>query len=158
MLNEKILTIVIEKMPFGVVIADSDFNVLLWNQKATEMVGVTLDKAASSVWHGENKVYEIDKVTQLSVQDMPMYKAIANKETSIDRRVYVTGVKKNVYLNINAFPILDEAGNLVRAAVIMTDITKDIKVQNFVNELGAMLDDVKNTLRHSIQEGSEAVI
>ncbi len=120
-LANSMLRALIEAMPAGVVVTDSDGGIILANPIANAVLGSALMGATYNP--REDPLYRLDG-TRLPLEDIPLYRAIHHGES-------VEGIEAALHKEDNcrtfvlmaASPVRDELGRVISAVAIVQDIT-----------------------------------
>ncbi|MCE3260203.1 MAG: hypothetical protein K0S12_1844, partial [Bacteroidetes bacterium] len=132
--NEKRISLILENIGEGVVVADTKKRVILLNQMAEEIL--ELDNIAGATdWSGMYDIYYPDGRTVFPAQNLPLERALrgeATDEEEILLRNPDTGQTK--LLKVNGRPIFDERGNLRAAVATIKDTTKFKEMERALEE------------------------
>ena len=121
----RILQSVLDCMGEGVVVADREARLLVFNPAAERILGRSSGLTASDRWNPLYQVYRPDRATPYSAEDLPLYRAIRGE--SIDHvEVYVAhpSLQDGSWMLINARPLRDEQGETQGGLVVFHDITR----------------------------------
>ena len=72
----RILQLVLDCMREGVVVADREARLLVFNPAAERILGRSSSLAATERWDPLYKVYRPDRVTPYATEDLPLFRAI----------------------------------------------------------------------------------
>ncbi|EMA39145.1 PAS sensor protein [Halobiforma nitratireducens JCM 10879] len=111
---------ILEAMPVGTVVLDADATITRINERARELLDVT-DLDTFSL--GDRPVYD-ETGEQLSVDERPFARTLATGEPIYDHVLQVeraAGGRR--WLSVNAVPITDETGEIIRVITTQEDIT-----------------------------------
>lgn len=123
--NEQKLTTILENIGDGVLVADSNRNVMLANYMANEMFGVEEDSKIPVNFSDGFELFFPDEKTTFPVQNLPMERALKGEATDdIDLVLWspISNEKKRVLLS--GRPIIDLQKNVVAAVITIKDISK----------------------------------
>lgn len=120
-LANSMLRALIEAMPAGVVVTDSDGGIILANPIANAILGSALMGATYNP--REDPLYRLDG-TRLPLEDIPLYRAIHHGESveSIEAVLHKEDNSRTFVL-MAASPVRDELGRVISAVAIVQDIT-----------------------------------
>jgi PAS domain S-box-containing protein len=125
-LDEKtrLLELILDCTPDGVVAADTDVNLFIFNPAAQKMVGMGVVDSSPDTWPEAYGCYYDEGDTPCKPEDLPVMQALAGKSVH-EMQVYLKnkGQPRGVWLSCNAEPLRDETDFVVGAVVIMRDIT-----------------------------------
>ncbi len=116
-----LLNNVIQQSTEAVLVADNDLNILIWNEKATELLGIGSSKDNKPSWSEEYELYNIDTVTRISEEHLPLTRAIKQGITSRNSEIYIKDT--DMYLSVNATPLYDEEFIQIGGMAVISDIT-----------------------------------
>lgn len=122
--NEQKLTLILENIGDGVLVADSNRNVLLANYMVNELFGVEEDSKIPVNFSNGFELLFPDEKTTFPVQNLPMEKALKGEITDdidVVLRNPTSNEKKRVLLS--GRPIIDLQKNVVAAVITIKDIT-----------------------------------
>jgi sigma-B regulation protein RsbU (phosphoserine phosphatase) len=134
----KILESVFNSMKEGVIVADSHGKFVMFNNAATEMVGVGLTDSEPRNWPTRYGVFLSDMVTQCPVEELPLYRAIQGYETD-EKEIFIRNPLKEegVWLRITGRPIRQETGELRGGVIVTRDVTQQKRAEKAEKELEA---------------------
>jgi PAS domain S-box-containing protein len=131
--NELKLHLILENIGEGVIVADNNQKVVLSNQMAEEILGIT--ELSSSDWEDRYNIYHPDGRTVFPAQDLPLEKALkgfTTNETELVLQDVKTGRKKLV--KVTGHPIRDDKNRVIAAVATIKDITKFRQLQKALEE------------------------
>ncbi|HEQ98246.1 MAG TPA: PAS domain S-box protein [candidate division Zixibacteria bacterium] len=120
-----ILSFAIDNIPYGVVAADLDGRLLVFNKAAERMLGISaadMDSAKSSLLKG---CYFPDKLTPYSSDRFPLVKAIQGDKID-DELIYIKNQANpsGLWIIISGRPLKDEDGFLRGGMIVFHDVSK----------------------------------
>lgn len=121
----RILRSVLDCMREGVVVADRESRLLVFNPAAEQILGRAPEVAGADRWNPVHTVYRPDRRTLYEAEDLPMYRAIHGE--SLDQvEVYIghPSVQNGSFMLVNARPLRDERGEVQGGLVVFHDITR----------------------------------
>lgn len=149
---------VVESMPYGIIISDSAGNSIFWNEKASFIMKAAEDAIQQKDWVHQFGVFNLDKTTMYTTEDLPMSKALRG-EYIADEKLYIHNkdLPEGVYLKISAFPIIENE-QISAAVVLFDDITKEQQLyDNIIGQINGLtsylkqLDTLKTVYSHENQ-------
>ncbi|MAL17613.1 MAG: hypothetical protein CL670_14510 [Balneola sp.] len=136
----------IDDLQIGVVIQDVNSNILLSNQKAEELLGVSKnDLHGRPADHEEWEIIKEDE-TEFPTQELPVAQAIATKKYVHDVMMGVYNPKKEDYLwfLVDSNPQLNEEGEVERVVTTFIDVSDRIKAENAIKKQQQQLQIMMN--------------
>jgi signal transduction histidine kinase len=126
-LREKtqILQSVLDCMREGVVVADRDAHLLVFNPAAEQILGRAPGSQDSDRWTPLHKVYQPDRITPYATEDLPLFRAIRGE--SLDQiELYIAhpSLQNGSWMLVNARPLRDDHGAAQGGLVVFHDITR----------------------------------
>ena len=124
----QLMEIVFDSMADGVLVTDTNSNLLFSNQKATQVFNleVMTPDLLPSAWAERGGLFEADKETYLSTDRNPLLQALRGEATD-DMEVFVRNrlSPDGIHLNVNGRPLLNADNEVTAGVVIFRDTTKD---------------------------------
>jgi PAS domain S-box-containing protein len=118
--TNNMLRAIIETLPAGMVIVDSEGRVVLANPQARAILGREL---SGTYEYKENVFYRMDGLRMLP-EEMPLFRAIRSGEITSGLEVRVSRPDGSWgFLLLAASPVCDEAGRITHAVKVLQDIT-----------------------------------
>ncbi|MEG5032004.1 PAS domain S-box protein [Microcoleus sp. AT3-D2] len=137
----------IDNLNAGFVIHATDTSIQLCNEKACELLGLSMDQmlgktAISPTWH-----FVREDGSVMPLEEYPVNQVLSSGSSL---KNYVLGIKKEidscVWVLVNAYPEFDQNGKIIQVVVTFIDVSKRKKVeqdiQNTRNFLQALLDNL----------------
>ncbi|MBV8130199.1 MAG: GAF domain-containing protein [Planctomycetaceae bacterium] len=119
-----ILQLVLDCMREGVVVADREARLLVFNPAAERILGRSSSFAATERWAPLYKVYRPDRVTPYATEDLPLFRAIRGE--SLDHaELYIAhpSLQDGSWMLVNARPLRDDQGEIQGGMVVFHDVT-----------------------------------
>jgi PAS domain S-box-containing protein len=143
------LNTIIEAMPDGVFVCDTENHMLRVNAKAAEMFGVSVEEALrpGTPLNAMNQVRNLEG-NPLSVKEMPLALALKG-ETRTDFRMITRrpGSTEDSYLRASYAPIRDNHGEIIGAVAVASDITELHRLERQKDEfLGIASHELKTPI------------
>jgi signal transduction histidine kinase len=126
-LREKtqILQSVLDCMREGVLVADCQARLLVFNPAAEQILGRAPGAGETGRWAPLHKVYHPDRITPYATEDLPLFRAIRGE--SLDQvELYIAhpSLQNGSWMLVNARPLRDEHGAVQGGLVVFHDITR----------------------------------
>ena len=154
---------VFDSMADGIIVTDTDNNLLFSNQKATQVFNleVMTPDLLPSAWAEKGGLFEDDKETYLPTDRNPLLQALRG-ETTDDVEVFVRNrfSPDGIHLNVNGRPLLNTDNEVTAGVVIFRDTTKDKeaadKLEQTISELRTQTQ-LMETVFNGINDGIAVV-
>lgn len=143
--NASVLAFLLNKIPYGVVLCNKDYQIVLWNEYANNIVGESVGTVDVGEWVKQNKFFTRDG-KELSDNDRALYKAVKNNVETASKTI-VKLPQKDVYLETEAYPLHDEKNNVIGGAAFFKDVTNQVQVGKLLNEILDKLNDMQVYLK-----------
>jgi PAS domain-containing protein len=146
----KVISQVLERLNYGVIICDNNANFKLWNKRAEVVIGISSKIENRDDWTKYFSVCKMDGTT-LPLKDYPIIKALSGV-TTVDDIIMVENenLEHPVYLGIDSFPLLDDELNIIGGAVVFRDITEQVKMEKLFDEISIRFEHIRKLLERSI--------
>ena len=121
----RILQLVLDCMREGVVVADRESRLLVFNPAAERILGRSSSLAATDRWDPLYQVYRPDRVTPYATEDLPLFRAIRGE--SLDHAelfIAQPSLQDGSWMMVNARPLRDDQGEIQGGMVVFHDITR----------------------------------
>jgi len=121
----RILQSVLDCMGEGVVVADREARLLVFNPAAERILGRSSGLGSTEHWNPLYKVYRPDRVTPYTTDEQPLYRAIRGE--SLDHEeLYIAhpSLQDGSWMLVNARPLRDDHGAIQGGMVVFHDVTR----------------------------------
>ncbi len=120
----RILQSIVNSIAAGIVVANSEGRLILFNPAAEEIVGVGLTEAMPEEWAERYGCYLPDRVTRFRTEDLPLVRALRGEKVE-NVYLFIRNFHKpdGIMLLIQASPLVDENGTVKGGVVVFTDVT-----------------------------------
>jgi PAS domain S-box-containing protein len=123
--NEEKLSLIIENIGEGVVVANADKQIVIANTMANEIFGIEENEAMPINLTDHFELYFPDEKTVFPSQNLPMERALNGEETNdVDVVLWDPVAKDKKRLLISGRPLVDQNDKVVYAVVTVKDISK----------------------------------
>lgn len=143
------LMAILDSVADGLVVYDCEENVILANQAAARMAGMSLFGKDKTTIRQSIQIYHTKNGAPLPVEEEPYFHALHQKE-ACEKEGYIEGNSispDGMWLRANAAPVLDKSQNLIGVVSTFCDISERKKLQNERDALSSMIaHDLKNHL------------
>ncbi len=155
----QLMETVFDSMADGIIVTDTDSNLLFSNQKATQVFNleVMTPDLLPSAWAERGGLFDTDKETYLSTDRNPLLRALRG-ETTDNAEVFVRNrfSPDGIHLNVNGRPLLNADNEVTAGVVIFRDTTKDkeaaAKLEQTIGELRGQTQ-LMETVFNGISDG-----
>jgi PAS domain S-box-containing protein len=122
--QQELLRALMENLAEGVVACDAAGKLMFFNKVAREWHGTDIRTVPPEKWAEDFDIYGPDGVTHLEMEDIPLVRAATGEHV---RNAEMVIVRKNYpprYVIASGDPLMDAAGEMIGAVVVMRDITE----------------------------------
>lgn len=124
-LNNTLCTL-IDVMPIGVIVIDSNGEIVLNNTASENILGGSASKIGGKISRLGDKAYSVHKLdgTEISSRELPYWKTIEKGKIIKDKKIAIhrkDGKEKIILLS--STPVCDNRGNVMNAVIVFKDIT-----------------------------------
>ncbi|MBK0403030.1 PAS domain S-box protein [Adhaeribacter sp. BT258] len=134
--NEKRLKLILTSIGEGVIIMNTEEQILLFNKKAEELLGTGPWDLPLKQWPGFYGIYEADGSTLFPAENLPLARALqgfAEEETEVLIRNKQFPEGRHIFLS--GKPIRDNNGKITGAILDLKDITEQRKLEEYLKEI-----------------------
>ena len=136
--NEQRMKLILDNIGEGVVVSDTNQNILLANPTAGEIIGIKEDNNTFSIemdWSKHFELFYPDEKTTFPAQNLPLEKAIKG-EFSDDIEIIILNNKtmEKKRIQVTGRPIKDENNTIIAAVATIRDITKYKELEDALKE------------------------
>ena len=133
--NEQKLRLILENISDGVIVADTNKNVLMANEMANTLFGVEEDEKMTADFSTYYELYLPDEKTVFPSQNLPMERALKGNATDdIDVVFWNPEVQEKKRMLLSGRPILDQKKEVIAAVITIKDITKYKQLEEELKE------------------------
>lgn len=135
-----ILRSILDNLAEGVIVANVQGKLLLFNSAAQRLAGIGLLDAQMTEWSQAYGVYYGDCKTLYAWQDLPLVRALKGQEVK-DEQIFLKNEERpeGAWIKCNARPLRDEAGTLIGGVVIICDVSERKRADEVCSELTSMV-------------------
>ncbi len=129
------LFITLNNLSEGIIISNSDGEILFLNSEAKKILGLGSKNIAFEQWVSEGGFFYPDRLTPYQAQDFPLVRAI-NGERIHDERIFIRNSENpdGFYISVDANPVRHAEGSFIGASFIFRDISETIKSETSLQE------------------------
>lgn len=133
--NEQKLSLIIDNIGEGVIVANADKKILLANYMANELFGVEDDTQISANFSDRFEVYLPDEKTIFPSQNLPMDRALRGEITDdIDVVFWNPTAQEKKRVLLSGRPIIDQNNHVIAAVITIKDISKYKQMEEELKE------------------------
>ncbi|GAC1598910.1 MAG: PAS domain S-box protein [Acidimicrobiales bacterium] len=133
--ERKFLQAVLDSLEEGIVACDAEGTLTLFNPATERLHGLPLEGLAPESWARHYDLYAADGVTPLSLEEVPLFRALHGSVVDNDEMVVVPKQGGRHLLRCKGQAIFDDAGTKLGAVVAMHDITDQRRNENSLRRL-----------------------
>ena len=129
--QSELLRAVFDTIREGIIVSDESGEFLYANPGAKEILDKEYFVRHQGKWSEKSKEFYFypDRVTPIENEDLPLYRAIFNGETTEDMNIFVRRPDHpdgGIYLWTSARPLLNEVGGIRGGVIIFRDVTRRV--------------------------------
>lgn len=156
-----LLQSILDGMSDGVVVADGQGRLVLFNPAAHAILGLEESDVGTQSWSRRCEVYRPDGKTPYSEDELPLVKSIAGVRTdNVEVLCGAHGTDRKRWLCANGRPLMDEQGRSLGGVVAFRDITEEKTVrdalladQRFMERLLMAHEHDRRLMAYEIHDG-----
>ena len=152
----QVLDAIIRSMGDGVVVADADARLTLFNPSAERILGMGVTDHPPEEWSDAYGVFYADAATLVPTEDLPLVRA-GQGESVEDMELFIrnSGVPEGVYINVYASPLRNEAQDVVGGVAVFRDVSQrrmetEALTQAFAHGRLEVIDTVLHNIGNAI--------
>lgn len=128
--REQILQSVVNSLTVGVVVADNEGRLILFNPSAEEILGIGLTETQPEDWVAKYGLFLSDKVTPFATEDLPLVRSL-NGDTVHDVEMFIRNPNRpgGVLITVSASPLTDKMGKIQGGVAVFYDITEQKRME-----------------------------
>ena len=156
-LDKRTLVSILHCIADGVVVADREGRLTVFNPAAEEIVGANTDELTPEQWSEYFRLYLPDKQTPYPSEELPLRRAMRG-ETLHDEEVFVRteDSPEGRYISVTGAPVVDEFGKPCGGVVVFRDITShktsEQEIRRLNEELERRVDERTQELQSVVRE------
>lgn len=143
--NPSVLIFLLNKIPHGVVLCNLNYEIVLWNDFTSRLIGDSVKTVSDGLWQKEGKYFTRDG-KPLMEEDRALYMAVKNNQETTSKTIVKYG-DKEYYIETEAYPLHDEQNNIIGGAAFFKDVTANVKMDKTLNEIQEKLNEILEYLK-----------
>ena len=131
---------IMDAIPVGVTVIDTNGQFLLFNRAIHEMAGMGATGTGQEGWTETYGILKPDGVTPYPAEDLPLSRALQGEAVDNDVEVLTNPRAGKVWVSTDGRPLRDEGGAIHGAVSIVRDITQQMALQREISARNAALE------------------
>jgi len=154
--SEQLISLILDHVNDGVVIADSKGTFVYWNTLARKVTNSGPADILPEQWSEYYGCFLPDKQTPFPSEQLPLYRAIRGEYVN-DVLIYVhnSRMPEGAWLNVSASPIKNEEGNICGALASFQDVSSWKKenedLSHSLRYIASLMQSIDHTLATTCQ-------
>ncbi len=154
----QLLSLVLESMGDGLVVADEQGRLLFFNPAAERIIGLGLTEVAPEEWSSHYGIFLPDGRTPFPVHDLPLARALQGEESNqVEMFVRNSEVPQGVFISVTGRPLRDEQGVLRGGVVVFRDSSRTKQSEQQLQQAVAELRRSEERFRRLFNESPDAI-
>jgi two-component system, cell cycle sensor histidine kinase and response regulator CckA len=137
---------VLDSMTEGLVVADAQGSIVIWNPAASKMFGLGAANVGIQEWSPHFGIYLPDKVTPFPSEQLPLARAIRGETTSALIFVHNPERIEDIFAEANASPLKDKRGIVNGGVVTFRDVTANNYARETLREYQRVVEGLEEML------------
>ena len=140
--RQAVLRTVLDSMVEGVIVADMEGRMLVFNQAARDLLGRGPADTATADWSAEYGLFHADGETPCSTEELPLSRSLRGEEVDHEVLVVRTPERPNdCHVSTTARPLRDENARQIGALVVFHDVTATREVEQELRRARVSADE-----------------
>jgi PAS domain S-box-containing protein len=137
---------VLDSMAEGLIVADAQGSIVIWNPAASKMLGLGAANVGIQEWSPHFGFYLPDKVTPFPSEQLPLARAIRGETSSAVMFVHNPEFIEDIFVEANASPLKDERGIVNGGVVAFRDITASMQARETLREYQRVVEGLEEMI------------
>ncbi|WP_255197903.1 ATP-binding protein [Halorarius litoreus] len=143
---------VLQTSPVGIIVHDPESRTERANPAAASLLGVNVETVLERGVVSETWDVRDESGEPIPVEEFPFSVAVRTREPVVDKRLVVGRPDgTDVTLSVNAAPVLDDAGEVLRVVVVFSDVSGRAEHEAALEEKNRQLESFASVLSHDIR-------
>ena len=138
---------VLQELPNGVIVANRDGRLILFNREAKRILGIGAQQVGQRRWSEVYGCYLPDRVTAFPPDDLPLSRALRGEEVS-GELIFVRNSfqSQGVWVRASSKPLRNIAGEVGNAVVVFSDITRQREATERIELLSRAVEQTADSV------------
>ena len=136
----RILQSVLDSMGEGLIAADRNGKVLIWNRAARDILGRGAADLATAEWTSHYELFLPDGVTPFPTAALPLVRAISGEASVTEMLVHNPKQSERLWIEVNGRPLKDDSGEVRGGVVAFRDISAAKTAEREIRQLNEELE------------------
>jgi len=115
---------VLDSMAEGLVAADAQGKIVIWNPAAAKILGLGATSLPAQQWSAHYGIYLEDTITPFPPDQLPLIRAVRGESSVAQMFVRNPELEEGVWVEVSGGPLRDRDGNVCGGVVAFRDITQ----------------------------------
>ncbi|UCG51814.1 MAG: MASE1 domain-containing protein, partial [Candidatus Latescibacterota bacterium] len=139
-----ILESVFNTMDEGVVVANEEGHLVMFNEAAGNILGIGLTDASPDQWTAKYGIHLPDMVTPFPTEKLPLVRALNGERTEeVEMFIQNPNLERGCWLEVGGRPLGDSDENVMGAVAVFRDITQRKLVERVQKELKDTREEIE---------------
>lgn len=148
-----LLQLILNSMNDGVIGADEQGELLVFNPAAEQMFGKREIDTQVAAWLGEHRLFQSDRITPFSIEQLPLSRTIQGENVdNIEMFIRPEQESEGIWAMINGRPLRDANGVLKGGVVVCRDITERKRTEEVLRQQEERLSDINSFVPGAIYQ------
>jgi signal transduction histidine kinase/CHASE3 domain sensor protein len=122
--HKLMLQSVLNSMGEGLIAADEQGKLILWNPAAGKIVGLGAASVSPEEWSAHYGAYLPDQVTPLPAEQNPLFRAVHGEVSTAEIFLHNPALERGIWIETNGTPLRDQHGVARGGVIAFRDITQ----------------------------------
>jgi PAS domain S-box-containing protein len=132
---------VLNSMEEGLIAADENEKIIIWNPAANRIIGLTAANLPAKDWTRHYGLFRDDTVTPFPPDQLPLARAVRGEPSSAEMFVRNPELERGAWIEVSGSPLKDTNGTLRGGVVAFRDITQRKVDEREIRKLNEELEE-----------------
>jgi PAS domain S-box-containing protein len=137
---------VVDSMSEGLVVADVQGKVIIWNPAADKLLGLSAANIGIQEWSHHYRLYLPDNLTPFPADQLPLARAVRGEPSTSVMVVRNPESGKAIFLEAYASPLKDKSGILNGGVVAFRDVTESKRAEATLREYERVVEGLEEMI------------